>query len=274
MRPTRIRDNNMKKLFYYFGICLILSSCAPSIYYQMYQTKPISDDIKVYENKLVYEDDNCSIMYDFWEEYGNIGFMIYNKSSENLYLHLDQCFYINNGYAYDYYQNRIYNNKVIELSELSQNTTHSVSHIETFLTDVSEIENKTICIPPKTVKEITEYAISKVLYLNCDLNYKVMLEVNNSVSFNQKDSPYVFSNRLIYTIGDVDELHYINNEFYVSKITNYSSDDIVKYVNVKDCANKETKSISIIKESGPDRFYIKYEFDSQTNDIKIVKDPQ
>ena len=120
-------------------MCSMLTACSPTIYYQLYQTKPTSQDIKIYENKMVYEDDNCSIMYDFWEEYGNIGFMIYNKSSENLYLHLDQCFYINNGYAYDYYQNRIYNNKVIELSELSQNTTHSVSHIETLLTDVSDI---------------------------------------------------------------------------------------------------------------------------------------
>ena len=65
----------------------------------MYQTKPISEDIKTYENKIVYEDDNCSILYDFWGKFGDIGYMIYNKSSENLYLHLDKCFYVNNGYG-------------------------------------------------------------------------------------------------------------------------------------------------------------------------------
>lgn len=241
----------------------------------MYQTKPISEDIKTYENKIVYEDDNCTILYDFWGEFGNAGFLIYNKSSENIYLHLDKCFYINNGFAYDYYKNRIYNQKVsIGFDESAYNKYNSISLGTSSTAETSIIENKTICIPPKTTKEITEYEISKVLYLNCDLNYKVMLEVNNSVSFNQKDSPYVFSNRLVYSIGESDELHHIKNEFYVSKITNYTSDDITKYVNVKDCANKGTKSVRIIKESGPDKFYIKYEFDPQTNDIKIVKNPQ
>ena len=240
----------MKKLLFITVICLLLTSCSQSIYYQMYQTIPISEDIKTYENKIVYEDDNCTILYDFWGEFGNIGFMIYNKSSDNLYLHLDKSFYIKNGYAKDYYRNRIFN------------------------LDDYYVENKIICIPPKTIKEITEYAISEELYINCDMNYNNMLEVNNSVSFNQKDSPYVFSNRLVYSIGESDELHHIKNEFYVSKITNYTSDDITKYVNVKDCVNKGTKSVRIIKESGPDKFYIKYEFDPQTNDIKIVKNPQ
>ena len=64
----------------------------------MYQTKPTSEDIKIYENKIVYEDDNCSVLYDFWGKFGDIGFMIYNKSSENLYLHLDKCFYVGTVY--------------------------------------------------------------------------------------------------------------------------------------------------------------------------------
>lgn len=50
----------------------------------MYQTKPVMENIKVNENALVYEDDNCVILYDFWGEYGNFGFQIYNKGEENI----------------------------------------------------------------------------------------------------------------------------------------------------------------------------------------------
>jgi len=231
----------MRKIIMCFAICLALISCETTYqsttyqvttYYQIYQIKPISEDIKVYENTMVYEDDNCTIMYDFWGEYGNIGFTIYNKNSEELYLHLDKCFYINNGAAYDYYK---YNDMMVE--------------------------RKTICVPSKSIKRIEEAestTINIVLYQNCDLNYKGFVKVNNSVSFNQYDSPYVFSNKLAYSTGDSEEIHRIKNEFYVSKITNFSSDDITTYVDIFDCVSRERKSISVIKEEGPDKFYIKY----------------
>lgn len=195
----------------------------------MYQTQPASEDIKVYENTMVYEDDNCTILYDFWGEFGNIGFSFYNKSSEDIYLHLDKCFYINNGFAFDYYK---YDNMLVR--------------------------NKSICIPSKTAKTITEYTINNVLYQNCDLNYKTFVYYNNSISFNKYNSPYVFSNRLVYTVGDSKELHHIINEFYVSKITNYTSDDITKDVNSMDCVDKVVKPTTVFKETGPDKFYIKY----------------
>lgn len=217
-------------------------SCSPvnyQVYYQMYQTKPSSENIKVYENKIVYEDDKCSIMYDFWSEYGNAGFIIYNKSLENLVLHLDKSFYINNGIAYDYFKNRIYNSK------------SSVNEVYT-------IESKTICVPPKCIKEIKEYVINNSLYQNCSINYRGYISSNNTVSFNKYDSPYVFSNVLVYSIGDSEEIHSIKNEFYVSKITNCSSEDVMKSINSVICDTKETEWIQVFKESGPDKFYIQY----------------
>lgn len=33
---------------------------------------------------MVYEDDNCTITYNFWKENGEIGFVFTNKTSENL----------------------------------------------------------------------------------------------------------------------------------------------------------------------------------------------
>ena len=225
----------------------------------MYQTKPISEDIKTYENKIVYEDDNCTILYDFWGKFGNAGFLIYNKSSENIYLHLDKCFYINNGFAYNYYKNRVYTRQVsIGYIESAYDRYSSVSLGASTSAELSIIENKTICIPPKATKEITEYEINKELYQNCNMTYRGLVRFNNTMSFNKYDSPYVFSNILVYSIGDSDELHHIKNEFYVSKITNYEAEAITKYVNIMDCVNKESKPTIVFEESGPDKFYIEY----------------
>ena len=79
------------------AVCAVLTSCSPTIYYQIYQTKPVEENIAVNDNGVVFEDDNCVISYNFWKEGGDFGFKIYNKNSENIYLHMDECFFVKNG---------------------------------------------------------------------------------------------------------------------------------------------------------------------------------
>lgn len=248
---NRKRDNNMKKILYIILVCSFLTSCVPSIYYQMYQTQPMSDNIIVNENALVYEDDNCAIIYDFWGENGDFSFVINNKTTENLYLHLDECFYVKNGFAYDYYKIETTN-----LSFIFENNT--------------KIEKRAICIPPKYSKMISEYSINENIYRDCDLSLYPNKNDNNTLNFTKEDSPFVFGNKLAYTVGDSESIHRINNIFYVSKISNYSNKEITELVVIKDyCGNTyynyEERSF---KDSGPDKFYIKYEYDPNSNSIK------
>lgn len=232
----------MKKLLFISVICLLLTSCSQSLYYQVYQTKPMTDNIKVNADALVYEDNNCIILYDFWREKGDVGFVIYNKNEENLYIHLDECFYVENGFAYDYYKNKINNLFVVG--------------------SITEVEKSIICIPPLYSKKISEFNINEQLYKDCDLPLYPGKNENNILRFTEEDSPFVFGNIIAYSIGDSTTIHRINHSFYVSKISNYPVDMITIEVPKEECGKKiPYKTEQVFKNSGPDQFYIQYNYD-------------
>src|SRR6056297_3106064 len=94
-----------KSIFFTLSI-LLLTSCASTTFYQVYQTE-MSEDLTKKDNSLVYEDENARVLYNLWEDGGNIGFQFYNKTEDPLYLHLNQSFFVLNDVAYDYYRDRV-----------------------------------------------------------------------------------------------------------------------------------------------------------------------
>src|SRR5699024_5220147 len=135
--------------------------------------------IKKEQNGLVYEDQHCKITYNLWGEGGNIGFGIYNKTSQILYLNTDERFFVLNGRAHDYYQNRVISSASSMRS--SQSTTLSgLVFYNLFLSGTERLstfdsnslaykEKKQVAVPPKTTKFIAEYVIATSLYRDCDL---------------------------------------------------------------------------------------------------------
>ena len=288
----------MKRLFFLFAVCVVLSSCAPATYFQMYQTQPISD-IAMRENCMVFEDENCQILYNFWKEYGEIGFVFHNKTSENIYLHLDECFYVENGVASDYYRNRIFTNSksyvassqltniygsYVTKSNASANanyyqmgsygtgnaygnqTTYKNGYVygstgtiaNSSSNSVSVAEKQIICIPPKTSKIITEFDIKTSIYRSCEIYRNPGKKDTHSVSFSKDNTPLVFGNRIAYSKGDAKELVHVSNDFYVSKISNYSMSDVTTYQEEKECGKRTGYRVRVFKESGPNQFFIRY----------------
>ena len=288
----------MKRIFLFLTVCLALFSCAPTTYYQMYQTQPISN-VAMHDDYMVFEDGNCQVFYNFWKEYGEIGFIFYNKTTQNVYLHLDECFYVVNGFACDYYRNRVYTNSnsyvtsnqltniygsYVTKSNASANanyyhigaygtgnaygnqTTYKNGYIygstgtvtNTASNSVSIAEKRIICIPPKTSKIITEFDIKNSIYRSCDIYRNPGKKDPHSVTFSKDNSPLVFGNRIAYSIGDEEELIRVENDFYVSKISNYSSSDITKLEKVEECGKKKDREVRVFKEFGPNQFYIQY----------------
>ena len=270
--------------------CMVLSSCAPSLFYQMYQTQPVTD-IVMRDNCMVFEDDNCEILYNLWKENGEIGFVFYNKTSENIYLHLDQCFYVSNGIAFDYYRNRVFTDSrtsltSTQLTNIYGSSTTNANIIYTALggygtgnktvykngyvygttgtitnassNSVSVAEKQIICIPPKTSKVITEFDIKSTVYRSCDLYRNPGRKDPHSVSFNKSNTPLTFGNKIAYSIGNSEDLIRVDNTFYVSKISNYSSKDITKLEYEEECGKKTLDQIRVFKEYGPNQFYIEY----------------
>lgn len=288
----------MKRFLFLLVVCATLCSCAPSVYYQLYQTQPVSN-ITMHDNCMVFEDENCEVLYNFWKEYGEIGFVFYNKTSENIYLHLDECFYVANGVANDYYRNRIFTNSrstvasnqltniygsYVTKSNSSANanyyqvgaygtgnaygnqTTYKNGYVSgstgiftnASSNSVSIAEKQIVCIPPKTSKVITEFDITDLIYRSCDIVRNPGRKDSHSVSFNKDNTPLTFGNRIAYTKGDAEEMIRINNDFYVSKISNYASLDITHLENIEECGKKTTRQVRVFKESGPNQFFIRY----------------
>lgn len=249
----------MQKLLIVLGISLFISSCATS-YYQLHKVKPVFKSASE-DGSIMYEDENCQVSYNLWAEGGNIGFDFYNKSSENIEINLKKSFFILNGYANDYYKNRVYtsarsngvvtSNKAVGVSSLNASNS------------ISMAEDSVIIIPTGTKKQVSEYAISSKVYRSCDLLRFPMGKDKQSLTFDSENSPLKFSNRIYYSKNGVGKE--IRNEFFVSEITNYPSTQFYEYRSNETCKGNlasKTKQFKYINENS---FYIKYTKTGETD---------
>jgi hypothetical protein len=268
-----------KKILFSVLIAMMLTSCVSTSYFQVYKTVP-SDKLVIKDNLLVYEDENCKVSYNLWGEGGNIGFQFFNKTDENIYLNLEESFFILNGISYNYFRNRAFTNStssgattsrgatatksVTGLNNLDLIQTNRISATNTvgIMTSsgfsVSYNEEKIICIPSKTSKIISEYNINESLFRDCDLFKYPTKEQIKSKTFSKEQSPLVFSNRIAYSIGQTDNLIKFENEFYVTEISNYPKSEIFESKYDEYCGQKNMTMTKYFKNVSADKFYIKY----------------
>ena len=246
-------------------ITILLTSCSKN-FYQVYNVKPDSN-IKENGKYLLFEDENCIVKYNFWSNGGNSGFNFYNKTNKDIFINLDKSFFIYNGIANNYFKNRTLTEKTKLNLSTSINVNHSFNNVdgdiylESPITkdySVSFKENKIICIPSKTSKIITEYNVKEFLYEDCDfLKYPTKKNIE-SKSFIKSESPIIFSNRICYQIQNSSSIIKFENEFYISKITNYPESKILESRYEKNCNEKSTILTKHFKNIKPNQFYIKY----------------
>lgn len=243
------------------------------------------DNIKLKDNLLVYENEDCQISYNLWAEGGNMGFVIYNKTSEDIHIKLDECFYVLNGFAYNYFQNRVFTTSRATSSATSYSKDKSTSitgfnykdliqsnkieisqtsgNVLTSAASVSYNEDRDICIPPNTSKAVFEYAISKKPYRDCDLLRFPTLDQIKTLKFDKNNSPIAFSNIITYKMGQASLVERIKNEFFVSEITNYPDSKVVESKKEKFCGQKSYEKVSHFLITSPDMFYLKYSQDDK-----------
>lgn len=259
-----------RKILFVALIIFMLPSCVSTSYFQVYKTVP-TEKLVVSDNNLIYEDGNCKVFYNLWSEGGNIGFKFFNKSDKNIYLNLEESFFIQNGISYNYYKSRVF------AASTSSGTTASTTKSATGLNSLNGIlpvntagvtatsglsvsynEEKLVCIPSKTFKIISEYNIHRSFFRDCDLlRYPTKKQVK-SKAFSKEQSPLVFSNRIAYSIGQTDVLIKFENEFYVSEITNYPESEMFEMRYQEFCGQKNTVKQNYFKNVSADKFYIKY----------------
>ena len=258
---------------------LLMTSCT-SYFYQVYQAVP-SGNVKQTDGTLIYEDNNCKILYSFWGEFGDMSFRFYNKTRDNIYLNLAESFFIQNGLAYDYFQNRTYTNTTTSGAATTTGSDASkaltgINYFDLFQTNrlsasssigvsaskgysVGTFEEKVICIPSNSSKIISEFYINETPYRDCILfRYPSNKRQIKTIEFTNENSPLKFSNRLVYFVGKDGDPIKIENMFFVSDITNFPEDELIEYKKEEFCNEKGAGSIKLFKDIAPNKFYIKY----------------
>ena len=266
----------MKKLIYLF-LALLMTSCASTSFYQVYNVKTNQETITKTDN-LVFEDENCKISYNLWSNGGNIGFDIYNKTDEKIYVNLNESNFILNGFANDYYKNRtfttsesksasaskistgsisvtginVYNN--IQTNQVKRSSSANISSSVGYAVTIKE--DSIIRVPSKTTKRISEYSINSTLIRDCDLFKYPSKNTIKGKSYSIEQSPIIFSNIIIYE--SKGERITAQNEFYVSEIANYPATEFFEYKYTEYCGKKSESKTKFNKFYNTDKFYIKY----------------
>ena len=194
----------MKKLVFVISI-LIFTSCSVSNYYQVFTTVP--DGNKAKNDNILFEDNNCIVYYNLWEEGGNIGFRILNKTKSDLTIDLTKSFFVLNGIANEYFQNRTFSNSTSNSSTVMTNyypispywTVNKVAGTSTNSYATTYMEQPYKISPAGTSVVVSNFQISNTRYINCDLpSFPYSAKRVKTLQFNKSNSPFVFSNILTY----------------------------------------------------------------------------
>ena len=93
----------MKKLLLAFAATALFAACSP-IYYQVYQTKPITEGAAIDKEAIVFANKDCRVTYNFYSNGGDAGFLLTNLTDSIMYVHMDESFFVLNGVTNDYYR--------------------------------------------------------------------------------------------------------------------------------------------------------------------------
>jgi hypothetical protein len=252
----------MRKIILPF-ITLLMTSCAVTIdYYQVYKTNTENGTLN--NDKIVFEDNNCSVYYNLYSEGGNVGFSIYNKTENDLTINLTKTFFVLNGVAHEYFQNRTFSKSSNSGTTLTSynypiywnNNLAKVTGSNSTSFSTSYIEKPELTIPSKTLINISEYIVTNARYANCYLVKYPSRKNVSTLKFHKENSPYVFYNLITYSTK-TDTIR-LENKFYVSEITNYPSTEMFTYLDTSVCGRKLSFPVEVFKTLSPDKFYIKY----------------
>lgn len=263
-------------------LMVLMTSCSETTYYQFCKVTP-SNQMKTENNYIVFQNDDCTISYDFFNEGGNAGFQFYNNTDSIIYLDKAKTFYTANGIAYDYFKNRHYtasstgsktvsNSKAVHASasvsdDLNNMASASLAESNTkgssvaFSRSYSTDEAPILAIPPHTSRFVQEYTVLNDIFRYCELNHKDP----NGLNFDIDNTPLSFGNIITYTIGINTPHRTVENNFYISNITNHASSDVTEKVKVNNCGKTTTEQITVFKESRPDIIYQEFKHSENKN---------
>lgn len=292
----------MKKLLLLLLPCLLMTSCKTTYYQVCEVASSMSPSEK---GCYIYNDEACTVTYNFWSCGGNPGFCFTNNTDEIIYIDLSKSFYVRNGFAYDYYLSRSYSSAQSSTVSKSQSagasataslsaTTYgiwatgpnygypgamaaalSLTNSRALTTvgattkssEISTKEKPILGIPPHQSKIVTEYTICDGYFYNCDTYITPKKKEVSKYDYVLLNTPIEFGNYITYRIGSDPKEHHISNDFYVKTVT-YNHKKAVIKKRKSGCPGNEIER-EVITVASPTKFYMVYEIDR--NKFKMSK---
>ncbi len=221
-------------------------SCSNYQYVQVYEVQ--SENCSKDKDVLVYNNDDCSITYNFWSERGNGGFTFHNKTDKNIYLMTSLSSFIQNGMAIDY---------------------DDMLMVKTKMPDAN-LYARSICIPPKSGKVVAGFPIYSTVKMQCgDNDSNFPKKSSAKINYTRDNTPMSFSNRIAYCLdNNLSDIKYVENIFWISSLQNYSEYSLIEKVKEIDCETSVMVYAKKNKMEAPYRFYNNYSMDMYSLDSK------
>ena len=233
------------------SLALSLQSCNTT-FLQVYEAEPLTE-MQQENDALVFENEHCVITYNLWNENGDPGFELFNKTDKTLYLDKLSTYFVINGQAEDYYLDRVFtSNTSATVASTYFNFTRGSS------TGVSYQEKEVVAIPAQTHRKIAEYHISNTYYKECNQDKYPSKRQVKTTAYTAAQSPFRFENRITYFFDDEMKSQEVTNAFYVSAITNYPSNAVLSKHEQKKCSDHPPQMKQVNKKEAAHRFYVEY----------------
>lgn len=268
----------------FLSVVLMFGACSAR-YYQIYGVR--GNNVSRMSDCLMFKDENCSVIYNFWSNGGVADFIFVNNTDSILYLDLEKSFFIRNGMSYDYFEDAVYvsgsgkyygtvSDGFLNISSARTSyitSKNTVSEQVSYSAKISSYSNPgpskyefvvkqerpVVLVPPYGSKMISKFVLWDDGPYTEDACSKD-LEPKDSVSYTYsiQSSPLVFSNYITYSVGKSGEPVHIDNMFYVSDITNVKGSVAVVEEKYQCEGEYYPRTVTRFKSKDAGRFYIKY----------------
>lgn len=180
----------MKKKNLFKLVCVVVTSvlsvsCSQN-FYQVYTMD--SNDLKMQDNSLLFENADCQVSYNFWSDGGYVSFAFKNNTDKDIFINMNESFLVVNGNAHNYFEAKTYTygsayatttgyGESLGVS-LSGNTgiwankhytasagvAASITSKSAIMNTISIKEQEVVCIPANSFKTFSKFCLSPVIY--------------------------------------------------------------------------------------------------------------
>ncbi|MBL0310517.1 MAG: hypothetical protein IPP77_12850 [Bacteroidetes bacterium] len=211
-------------------LVIFFSGCVS--YVQIVDASAKSENLKQEGEQFIYENDTVKVRYTFWEANGVMAFTIENKWGKPIYIDWKKSAFINSNVKLSYFMEK----ETTNTQSVSVGSSYLYSNIFNWsrwyslglgvgTSNSTTIKEERISfIPPHSVSSRTTFKILPGSFIKLNNVPKEILKDHNVkgkvMTATKETSQIFFRNFLTYSTKESFDIEsYIDNEFYVSKVT-------------------------------------------------------